>query len=319
MNPFSSRCSKNFALLRYFGIGYNGNMINPVPRVAAIHDLSGFGRASLTVVIPILSTMGTQVCPLPTALLSTHTSDFTDYHITDLTRDMKGIIRHWKELNLRFDAVYSGFLGSPEQIRIVSDFITHFGKPEGNEKPLIVVDPVMGDDGVTYGPIGPEMIQGMKELIKRADIITPNLTEAAFLLDRKLPSEISLEEAKAWARELSDRGPRVVIITSVPLKEHPNTTGTLALDREDGRYWMVRCSYVPAFFPGTGDIFTSVITGSLLQGDSLPIAMDRAVQYVSITIRASFGHRFPLREGVLLERTLDTLRAPVTAATYELL
>lgn len=296
-------------------------MINPVPRLAAIHDLSGFGRSSLTVVIPILSTMGTQVCPLPTALLSTHTSEFKNYHISDLTSDMEGIIRHWKELDLNFDAIYSGFLGSPKQIDIVADFIDYFGKSrkDSGREPLIVVDPVLGDDGETYGPIGQDMVNGMKHLITKADIITPNLTEAAFLLDEKIPTEMSMETIKDWTQRLSDKGPKIVIITSVPLKDHPNHTGTIALDREDGRFWMVKCSYIPAYFPGTGDTFTSVITGSLLQGDSLPIAMDRAVQYVSITIRASFGHKFPLREGVLLERTLDTLRAPVTAATYELL
>jgi len=290
-------------------------MINPVPRTAAIHDLSGFGRSSLTVVIPVLSTMGVQVCPLPTALLSTHTSEFRNYHLRDLTSDMEGIIRHWKELAISFDAIYSGYLGSPAQIRIVADFIHDFRR----ENQLVVVDPVMGDDGKPYSAIEPALILGMKDLIRSADIITPNLTEAAFLLDETYREKISIPEIKQWASALADSGPKIVIITSVPLPDDSDSTSVVALDRKTNRFWQVKCAYVPAYFPGTGDIFTSVITGSLLQGDSLPIAMDRAVQFVSLAIRASFGHEFPLREGVLLERVLNSLRAPVTSSSYQLL
>ncbi len=290
-------------------------MENPVRRIAAIHDLSGFGRSSLTVVIPIVSTMGIQVCPLPTALLSTHTSEFQNYHIHDLTSDMKGIIRHWSELEIKFDAIYSGFLGSPGQIHVVQEFIREFKK----DNQFIVVDPVMGDDGKCYDTINQEMISGMKELISSADIITPNLTEAAFLLNRSLNVHPEIDEVKEWALELSANGPSIVIITSVPLSGDREMTSVVSYDRETDRFWQVKCAYVPAYFPGTGDIFTSVITGSLLQGDSLPIAMDRAVQFVSLAIHASFGHKFPLREGVLLERVLGSLRNPVSSSSYQLL
>lgn len=287
---------------------------NPVLRTAAIHDLSGFGRSSLTVVIPILSTMGIQVVPLPTAILSTHTSEFTNYHYHDLTPEMPGIITHWKDLDIAFDAIYSGFLGSPEQVDIVADFIQSFHRKEQ----IVVIDPVLGDDGLPYGPIGKEMIHRMGELITHADIITPNITEAAFLLRRDCPKGVlSREEIKEWAKQLSDQGPATVIITSVPASD--TTTSVVAYNRTDGRFWEVQCSYVPAYYPGTGDIFTSVITGSILQGDSLPLALDRAVQFVSMAIRASFGHNMPNREGVLLERVLNNLRAPVTSSTYEII
>jgi len=285
---------------------------NPVPRIAAIHDLSGFGRSSLTVVIPILSTMGVQVVPLPTAILSTHTSEFKDYHYHDLTNELPKIIHHWKTLDIKFDAVYSGFLGSPEQVAIVSDFISSFH----HENQLIVVDPVLGDDGTPYGPIGPDMIRRMGELITHADIITPNITEAAFLLQQDYPETLSREKIKDWIKRLSDKGPSTVIVTSVPASE--KTTSVVAYNRKDGRFWEVQCSYVPAYYPGTGDIFTSVITGSLLQGDNLPLALDRAVQFVSMSIRASFGHNIPNREGVLLERVLNNLRAPITSSSYEI-
>ena len=288
---------------------------NPVPRAAAIHDLSGFGRASLTVIIPILSTMGVQVCPLPTAVLSTHTGGFEDYQFIDLTDQMEGIIQHWLALQVRFDAVYSGFLGSPRQVDIVAGFIQSFA----HNKQLVVVDPVLGDNGRTYGPIGPEMIAQMRRLITHADVITPNFTEAAFLLDRPCREDINQEELKEWILKLSEAGPRLVVVTSVPVAGTEKLSSVVAYDREDGRFWKVNCSYIPAYFPGTGDAFASVIVGSLLQGDSLPIALARAVQFVSMAIRASFGYSIPSREGVLLERVLPNLRAPVVSSSYEIL
>ncbi|MEW5816360.1 MAG: pyridoxamine kinase [Spirochaetota bacterium] len=290
-------------------------MKNPVPRVAAIHDLSGFGRSSLTVVIPVLATMGAQVCPLPTAVLSTHTSEFKNYSMLDLTGYMADYIRHWESLHLEFDAIYSGFLGSSKQVEIVASFIDKFSKKDQ----LIVVDPVLGDDGEPYGPIGNDLIEGMRALIGHADIITPNFTEAAFLLNYSYDKEIREGKIKEWIRELSDKGPRIVIMTSVPVEEAQKITSVIAYNRNDARFWRVNCNFIPAFYPGTGDIFTSVIVGSILQGDSLPIALDRAVQFVSIAIRASFGYDLPKRDGVLLERVLDNLRAPIVSSTYEIL
>ncbi len=116
---------------------------NPVPRAAAFHDLSGFGRCSLTVVIPVLSTMGVQACPIPTAILSTHTSDYENYHFLDFTGEMEKYIDHWRSLKINFDAVYSGFLGSPQQVEIVKRFIADFR----NDRQIIVIDPVLGDEG----------------------------------------------------------------------------------------------------------------------------------------------------------------------------
>ena len=186
-------------------------MKSPVKKVAAIHDLSGYGRASLTVVIPILSTMGIQVCPLPTAVLSTH-SKFKGFHFVDLTVHMEAIIKHWKELGLEFDAIYSGFLGSHEQTEIVEMFIKEFRK----ENQLVVIDPVLGDNGKIYTPLSTKMVDEMKELIKSADIITPNLTEATLLLDKEYKTTVSIDEIKSWLRQLAEKGPETIIITSVP-------------------------------------------------------------------------------------------------------
>lgn len=286
-----------------------------IQRVAAIHDLSGFGGGSLSAVIPILSALGIQVCSLPTAILSTHTGGFSNFHFRDLTSDMRHIIDHWRQLSLSFAGIYSGFLGSPEQIDIVTDFIKTFR----TDSTLVVVDPVLGDDGKLYDTMDRSMVDGMRSLVASADVITPNITEAALLLSKAGPLAISgTEEIKAWARALSDLGPRCVIITSVPA-EHGKGTSVVAFDKDANRFWKVACPYIPACYPGTGDIFASVITGSLLQGDSLPLSLDRAVQFVSMAIRATFGHNFPEREGVFLERVLPSLNAPVSMSSFELI
>jgi pyridoxine kinase len=286
----------------------------PVPRAAAIHDLSGFGRASLTVIIPILATMGIQVCPLPTAVFSTHTGGFEGYRFTDLSAQMRDTIEHWKDLDLSFDALYSGFLGSADQIDIVCECIEAFG---GGER-LVLVDPVMGDDGKPYGPVQPELIQGMRRLVKKAGIITPNFTEACFLLDRPCRKQIEPAELKDWLLQLAHLGPSIAIVTSVPLDQGGGTSAVVAYNRSDRRFWKVDCTFVPAWYPGTGDAFASVILGSLLQGDSLPIALDRAVQFVTLAIKASFGYDLPRRDGVLLERILSNLKAPLASMSYQL-
>ena len=290
----------------------------PVPRTAAIHDLSGFGRASLTVVIPILSTMGIQVCPLPTAVFSTHTGGFEGYRYVDLTAHMKDTIEHWRDLGLRFEAVYSGFLGSSQQIEIVGDFIDEFVDIDQGQRQLVLVDPVMGDQGKPYGPVREELIQGMRRLVRKAHAITPNFTEACLLLDRPYTAHIEPAELVERLLQLAQGGPTVVIVTSVPLDPGGETSAVVAYNRDDGRFWQVDCAFVPAHYPGTGDAFASVTLGSLLQGDSLPIALDRAVQFVTLAIKASFGYDLPRREGVLLERVLSNLKAPLASMTYQL-
>jgi pyridoxine kinase len=286
-----------------------------VKKVAAVHDLSGFGRSSLAVVIPILSTMGVQVCSLPTALLSTQTGGFEGYYFVDLTEQLEGIIKHWRKLGLEFDCIYSGFLGSPKQVQIIADFIQDFS----GKNPLVVIDPVMADDGKLYETMNQEMVVNMRQLIAKANIITPNYTEAAFLLNEKYCEEITTQEIKEWLVRLAEMGPETVIITSAPDCQVRKNTCVMAYNRQDGRFWKVSCVYIPAHYPGTGDAFTSVIVGSLLQGDSLPIALDRGVQFITTAIRASYGHAYPRREGVLLERVLGSLNLPVVAGSYEIL
>jgi len=284
----------------------------PVKQIAAIHDLSGCGRTSLSVVIPILSALGIKVCPLPTAILSSHTQ-YEGYHIVDLTDHMQPVIDHWKTLNLSFNAIYSGFLGSPKQIDIVRGMIDTFH----NENQLIVVDPVLGDNGKIYGPISKDMVTEMKSLILKADIITPNLTEAALLLDEPFHMNINEEEIRDWILRLSDMGPDIVVITSVPNDSSMKNSSVIAYNKNDSRFWKVPVDYIPADYPGTGDCFTSVLVGALLQGDSLPIALDRAVHFISCGVRATFGYNYDQNQGMLLERVLDRLSVPIPISSYE--
>lgn len=287
---------------------------NKVKKVAAIHDLSGMGRVSLTVVIPILSSMGFQVCPLPTAILSNHTQ-YPDFTFLDLTDEMPRIIAEWKRLEVEFDAIYTGYLGSPRQIQIVSDFIRDFRRKDS----LTVIDPVLGDNGKLYSNFNESMVVEMQHLVTHADVITPNLTELFYLLDRPYKESNTDQELKEYLRCLSDKGPEVVIITSVPVLDEPHRTSVYAYNRRGNRYWKITCPYLPAHYPGTGDTFTSVITGALLQGDSLPIALDRATQFILQGIRATFGYEYDNREGILLEKVLHNLDMPIQSSSYELI
>lgn len=282
-------------------------------KIAAIHDLSGYGRASLTVAIPILSYMGYQVCPLPTAILSAH-SEYENFRSFDLTDQMQPIIDHWKELHLHFDALYSGYLASTRQMDIVEHFFRDFRDKDN----FILVDPVLGDHHQLYPGMNPQMVEGMRQLCSYAKVITPNLTEAAFLLNRKITGEISQKEAREWCRELSLLGPDYCIITSAPSGNHRNIA-TLAYNKSDGRMWQVCSDYVPATYPGTGDAFASVITGCLLHGDSLPEAIERAVHFINMGIKATFGYDHNPLDGMNQEKVLQYLKEPLPYFTYELL
>lgn len=282
--------------------------------IVAIHDLSGIGRVSLTVVIPILTSMGFHVSPLPTAILSSHTQ-YPHFSFLDLTDEMRKIISEWKKLNVGFDTFYSGYLGSPEQVQIVKDFIQEFRK----ENNLVVVDPVLGDNGKLYTGFDLSIVEEMRRLITVADIVTPNLTELFYLLDMPYETEYTDQKLKEYLLALSDKGPSIVIITSVPVADDPHQTSVYAYNRNGNRFWKVTCPYLPAHYPGVGDTFTSVITGAMMQGDSLPMAIDRATQFCYQGIRATFGYEYDSREGILLEKVLHNLHIPIQVSTYELI
>jgi pyridoxine kinase len=274
----------------------------PTPRVAAIHDMSGFGRCSLSVAMPILSAMGVQCCPLPTAYLSTHTGGFTGFTFLDMTEELPKVSAHWKSLNLAFQAVYSGFLGSVRQIGMVEQFIRDFRR----EDTVVVVDPVMGDHGAIYQTYTPEMCSGMAELAELADVITPNLTEAALLLGEPYDA-LSTDEAslRALTERLSLNGRRSVALTGVSLTA--GHTGALCFDAKTGRLDAVQTDYVAHEFHGTGDVFASVLTGAMVRGASLRDAAEQAALFVHACAERTAQEGLPMREGVDFEPLLGLL------------
>ena len=284
---------------------------SPVKRVAAIHDLSCFGRCALTVVMPTLSAMGIQVVPVPTCLLSSHTGGFTDMHFEDLEPSMHQIADHFDKLDLRFDAIYTGFLGSASQIAEVRAFIDRFA----DENTLVFVDPVMGDDGELYSTYTPELMRGMSKLCLGADIITPNLTEACFLTDTPyrdtdLMSEPEIRQFTAMlCQKLKATGAKKIVITGIPNGDNKlyvcgdsigdNASALFGIDR-------VRKNY-----PGTGDLFACVLLGCLLRGDEFTDSITTAADFTRRVMDYSAKFNTPEREGVALEAFLGELTPPI--------
>jgi pyridoxine kinase len=280
---------------------------SPLKRVAAIHDLSCFGRCALTVIIPTLSAMGIQVIPVPTCLLSSHTGGFTDLHFEDLEPSMHKIAEHFDRLNLRFDAIYTGFLGSASQISAVRAFIDRFA----DENTLVFVDPVMGDDGELYSTYTPELMRGMSKLCHGADIITPNLTEACFLCENEYidTADMCREELENFAAGLCDKlsalGAKKIVITGMPARD-----GELAVygrDTESGDSCFYCFKRSPKNYPGTGDLFASVFLGSIMRGDGFDRAIHLAADFTHRVMDYSTEFDTPVRDGVAFERFLGEL------------
>lgn len=286
-------------------------MQNRPSRVAAIHDLSGFGRCSLTVIMPILSVMGVQSVPVPTTVLSTHTGGFSHPEIRDLTDYILPALKQYQLEKIDFECVYTGFLGSEEQIDHCLEFIRNYPNA------MAVVDPVMGDHGKQYRTYTTQMCSRMRDLVKEADMITPNPTEVSILLGEEYdPRPLGYQQVKTKLLKLSEMGPKTVIITGVELTDM--TVNNVGYDRERNAFWRVPCSYVPVSYPGTGDVFASIVVASTLKGDSLPIAMARATQFLELTIKRTFSYGTDVRQGILLEQTLPWLCQEQIPDRYEI-
>lgn len=285
-------------------------MTDRSPRVAAIHDLSGFGRCSLSVIIPILAAMGVQTCPVPTAVLSTHTGGFGEPVMRDLADFVPACLEHWRKLKIEFDCIYSGFLASENQALDVGEYIKSWPGA------LAVVDPVMGDNGKSYRTVTPQLISKMCGLVKEADLITPNLTEACILLgDAFVTTALGRDKARSMLVRLSEKGPNFVVITGAAVV--PGKISNIGYDREHNAFWRVDCKFLPVSYPGTGDIFASVLVGGLLTGDSLPTAMARASKFVEIAVATAYGYNCEPREGVMLEKSIPWLTGNNTIVGYE--
>ena len=284
----------------------------PPRRIAAIHDFSCVGRCALTVVIPTLSVMGYQTIPLPTALLSSHTGGFDDLYFRDLTEDMRPISAHFDRLSMTFGSIYTGFLGSVEQISMVRQFIERFGSTpdETGKAPLILIDPVMGDDGVLYATYTKELADGIRELSTHAQVLTPNLTEACFLTDTLYQDTATLsdEETEAFVLALLEKLSTVcrgkIVITGIGLSG--GIVANAGRDTDGHVFWVKRtCQDIS--YPGTGDIFASVLLGALLQGDDFKTACTRAADFIVLLITESAKIDTPVRMGVALEPYLYKL------------
>lgn len=249
------------------------------PSVAAIHDLSGVGKCSLTVVLPVLSVCAVETAVLPTAVLSTHTGGFQDFTYRDLTQDVLPIAQHWKSVGCEFNALYSGFLGSVDQIDLVKEIFTMFRKPGS----LVMVDPVMGDNGKLYPTYTREMADGMKTLCECADIVVPNLTEACHILG--LPyaeGPYTREFVREVLSGLCKLGPRMAVLTGVWYGD--GGLGAAAMDGATGEISESFLPRIPGSFHGTGDLFSATLLGGLLNGMGLPQACALAVEYTHRTI-----------------------------------
>ena len=267
--------------------------------IAALHDLASYGRCSLSCVFPILSTMGYKVCPIPTAVYSSDTGGFGPVYAQELTQAMEKIMDKLWGIGVEFAGIYSGYLGRYEQAELVERFLKRYDC-------LKVVDPVMGDQGKLYSAFDDRMVDEMRRLCKCASVITPNLTEASFLLGNAVPKQMTKREAIGMLDALHGLTPGDAVITSASLVDYPDAVCTVARD-ESGAFAVI-APRVPAQFPGTGDIFTSVLTGALLQGQNLSEAVCRAAAFVADCMRSTVEANSPAREGVLLEQTLPQLR-----------
>lgn len=269
-------------------------------KIAVINDISGYGRCSLTVAIPILSAMGVQACPVPTAILSNHT-EFPVYFFDDYTEKMRSYIGKWKELGLEFDGISSGFLGSAEQIEIVLEFVENFR----NENTHIFIDPVMGDHGRLYATYTEKMCEEMKQLVGYADIVTPNVTEACFLTGTPYKeSGWTRKELLNMAMMLQMMGAKSVVITGV--REGSFYTNVV-LEQGSREPSYVKVKSAGNQRPGTGDVFSSVLSGAVLNQKSLKEATETAAKFVRDCITKSDELEIPHSNGVCFEEILGKL------------
>jgi pyridoxine kinase len=273
--------------------------VNRQKRVAAIHDISGVGKCSLTVALPVISSVGIEVAAMPTAVLSTQTGGLENYTYRDLTEDMRPIAAHWKELGISFDAIYSGFLGSQKQIEIVKDFIDEFKRDET----LVMVDPAMADNGKMYSLFDLSFAEEMRELCAKADFITPNMTEAALLSGEKyIEPPYEKEYIEGLLKRLANLGPTKVVLTGVSFEE--NQLGAAAYDSAKGEISYAFSPTIPGLFHGTGDIFASALLAALICGKPLARAVEIAVDFTCGSIKRTGLEGTDPRLGVNFEAGL---------------
>lgn len=279
-------------------------------KIALINDLSGFGKCSLTAAIPVISVMGLQACPLPTAVLSAQTG-FDEYFCDDYTDRMNIFTDQWKKMGVEFDGIYSGFLAGAKQIEKVIYFLDNFQ----NESTFYLADPVMGDHGEPYDLFSDELLEGMKALAMRADVITPNLTEVCMLADENYGDIIKHYDKENYVEMIREicsillakaNKPQTIIVTGIIRRVGDKEyVGNLAVSNKEWFY--VEDPYIGKGFSGTGDLFASVICGSLVKGMSLKDALEKASFFLTEAIEEAAREGIPSPHGVYFEKHLARL------------
>ncbi len=271
---------------------------NNQKKIAVINDFCGFGRCSIAAELPIISAMQIQCCPLPTAIFSNHTG-FSEYYWNDYTKHMPLYAQEWKKLNLRFDGITTGFLGSEHQIDIVTDFIKEFK----DKDTVVVVDPVMGDYGKLYPTYSLSLANKMKELVEHADVLTPNLTEVCFLTDTEYDEYMPASKLLNMCKALSEKGPGKIVISGLDHGEH---LSNFVYDKDKGSTIITKERTGPNR-SGTGDVFAAILTADCVNGVDLKESVDKAASYIATTIARCVELGIPETDGICFEETLHML------------
>ena len=268
-------------------------------KIAIINDLSGYGRCSIAVELPIISHMKVQCCPVPTSIFSNHTA-YPSFYFQDFTEQMVPYIEEWKKLGAQFDGICSGFLGSARQIEIVKNFFQYFK----GEDTLIVLDPNMGDNGQPYTTYTEEMCHRMKNLVPYADIVTPNLTEACILTDTPYKEKWKIKELHKLAVRLNEMGPEKIVITGIPQGSYVSN-----YCYEEGKEpSIIKTHKVGTSRCGTGDIFSSIIAADAVNGVEFHTSVRKASLFIKKCILKSIEMDIPLTDGVCFEEILYQLK-----------
>ncbi|MDO5555322.1 MAG: pyridoxamine kinase [Clostridia bacterium] len=269
-------------------------------KIVTIQDISCIGKCSLTVALPIISSMGIETAVIPTAVLSTHTA-FKDFTYRDLSLDIPLIQKHWKKENFNFNAIYTGYLGSINQIDMIQDFFQEF-KTTSN---FIFIDPVMGDNGKLYTGFNQKFATKMAKLCKMADIIVPNLTEASYMLKKEYKEEYTKEEIKQILVSLSNLGPKKVILTGVSFNK--NELGVITYDKKTKKFFSYFKEKIDVKYHGTGDVFSSTCVAALVNNYSLEKSIKIATDFVWEAIKHTYNTKGKDAYGVDFEKKLGTI------------
>lgn len=268
-------------------------------KIVSVQDISCYGQCSLTVALPILSAYGIETAILPSAILSTHTGGFTDFTVLDLTEEMPGIVNHWSKEGIRFDAIYTGYIGDTRQFALIKNMRSLL-----NEGGQLIVDPAMADHGKLYPALNADIVEGMRSIVREADIILPNLTEAAFLLDEPWKESYTKEEIEDMLRKLAAMGPEIVILTGVSYEA--GKIGAVAYYKKDGHTVAYFTDLMERSYHGTGDVFSSVAIADIVNGKSMEETLKDACEFVVKAIRNTLpdeSHGYGVKfESVLAER-----------------